>query len=94
MKCPYCGKEMQKGYIQALSNILFVKEKHMMKMLPSHDGEFNLARLSMGISAARIVSFYCPDCDKIMIDGQDIVDRQKTPYDHMKFLKHKTCCTV
>lgn len=63
------------GFVQALSNILFAKEKHKIKMQPSHDDEFNLAKISMGTSVARVVSFYCPDCDKIMIDGKDIVDR-------------------
>ena len=33
MLCPYCGKEMRKGYIQAASHIIFSEKKTPVKAL-------------------------------------------------------------
>lgn len=71
MLCPYCKKEMKKGYLQANSNILFSEQKHILKMKPSNDEERVLAKVSV-VSGASIYSYYCKECDKYIIDGSDI----------------------
>ena len=37
MLCPYCGKEMKAGFVQAASNIIFSEKKHLMRMQPAND---------------------------------------------------------
>ena len=43
MLCPYCGKEMKAGFVQAASNIIFSEKKHLMRMQPANDQEVLLA---------------------------------------------------
>ena len=37
MNCPYCGKEMKKGYLQASGWILFGEEKHTLSFRPGKE---------------------------------------------------------
>ena len=41
-KCPVCGKEMEKGYIQTMQRIGWVKALHKLSLLPK-SGEIMLA---------------------------------------------------
>lgn len=72
MICPYCKKEMKQGYLQANSNILFSAQKHRLKMLPSDPSEKLIARQMM--SPATVNAYFCIDCNKMIIDGNDVTD--------------------
>jgi len=64
MTCPYCGKEMEQGYIKSAQRLFWSKEKELgfqpdsIRLDPSFwTGFFN------GFHAE---SHYCPDCKKII----------------------------
>ncbi|MBR5805773.1 MAG: hypothetical protein IKY30_03245 [Oscillospiraceae bacterium] len=65
MKCPYCGKDMEKGIIynklqvkwQDESSILFPKTVNLSEM---------------GLLGGKAVSWLCEDCKKVIIDYSDI----------------------
>lgn len=71
MLCPYCGKEMKTGFLQAASNILFSEKKHILHMRPSNEQDILLARQSM--YPAAVTAHYCEDCHKFIIENDDIV---------------------
>ena len=41
MKCPVCGNEMEKGYIQTGERMSWVRQKHKVSLFPK-DGEVML----------------------------------------------------
>jgi len=65
MKCPYCGKDMEKGNIfnrlqvkwQDESSILFPKTVNLSEM---------------GLLGGKAVSWLCEDCKKVIVDYSDI----------------------
>ena len=65
MKCPYCGKDLEKGNIfyrlqvkwQDESSILFPKTVNLSEM---------------GLLGGKAVSWLCEDCKKVIIDYSDI----------------------
>ena len=67
MKCPYCGGEMEQGLIASAEPINFLKEVHFINQPKKKDGEFNLAKASMGRRAA-VDAWLCRDCRKIIIN--------------------------
>lgn len=64
MTCPYCGREMEQGYIKSSKQIFWGKEKELVM------GE-ERTMLSQGFwdgffHGFSVESFYCPDCKKII----------------------------
>ena len=60
MNCPYCGNEMEAGYLQGQSMILWDTELQD-GIVNLSDRGFFLAR--SWIKPSRIRSFYCGDCE-------------------------------
>lgn len=60
MKCPYCGKEMEQGYIQSRDGLGWSKKDRMLKVFAGL-----LAEIPFGNS---VDAWRCADCKKIVID--------------------------
>ena len=65
--CPYCGKEMEQGYIKSPQQIYWSDNK---ELGPASPGETRI-RLSQKFwngffNGFHVESYYCPDCKKIV----------------------------
>ena len=67
MKCPYCQKEMETGFIQCRDGVTWTPKKQMVAAL-SRLGKDSLS-LENGAGNDRVVyACKCGDCEKIIID--------------------------
>ncbi len=67
MKCPYCEKEMEKGYIQCRDGVHWTPKKVFVAAL-SEFGKDSVS-LENGVGNNRAVYAYkCGDCKKVIID--------------------------
>lgn len=68
MKCPYCEKEMEKGYIQCRDGVHWTSKKVFAAAL----SEFGKDSLSLENGAGRnnsvVYAYKCDDCKKVIID--------------------------
>ena len=63
MKCPYCDKEMEPGYIQCRDSVTWTPKKCLVAALS------RLSRGSVALSSGAAVQAYrCGDCKKVIID--------------------------
>ena len=65
MKCPYCGKEMEQGYIKSPHQIFWSKDKDLG---PQGESSIKLSgKFWHGFfDGFSVESYYCPDCKKII----------------------------
>ncbi len=68
MNCPYCGKEMEAGWLQATSKIIWDTELQTGIEYLSDRG-FYLART--WIKPSTIRSYYCEDCEVVITRKKD-----------------------
>lgn len=68
MNCPYCGNEMEAGYLQGQSMILWDTELQD-GIVNLSDCGFFLAR--SWIKPSRIRSFYCRECEVMITRKAD-----------------------
>lgn len=68
MKCPYCDKEMEQGFLQGMKRVAWVKKQHKVSLLPK-EGEILLENNTFKdfIFSAQI----CKGCKKIVVDYSD-----------------------
>ncbi len=64
MNCPYCNKEMRKGYVAGLSILTFSEEYRKIKLNPKK-GEIVIS--SNTGSIAHKTSWYCDNCKVIFM---------------------------
>ena len=68
MKCPYCGKEMELGYIQCRDGVHWTSKKVFAAAL----SEFGKDSLSLENGAGRnntvVYAYKCGDCKKVIIE--------------------------
>ena len=64
MTCPYCGKEMEQGYIKSPQQLFWSKEKE----LGIESGSIKLSQRFWNgfFNGFSVESCYCPDCKKII----------------------------
>ena len=70
MKCPYCGREMEAGSIQADNRLSWTPEGESpwgKTRWAKSPGSVELAPYYL-LAPAEVEAFYCPDCRKIVID--------------------------
>lgn len=70
MECPYCNKKMLKGSIDVYDTLSWSPEGQSRKGLSKYSIARNgilLARYFL-LSAASKEAFFCPECNKIIID--------------------------
>ena len=65
MICPYCGKEMEKGFLQASRCIFFGEKKHKLSFLPGKD---DLEVAQGTANGAFAEAYYCDACGKVIVD--------------------------
>lgn len=71
MLCPYCEKEMQKGWIN--------QERFSLKWVPDEDRGFmeclvekDVIKLTALTKGGRLTVYHCENCRKFIIDENDI----------------------
>ena len=68
MKCPYCGKEMELGYIQCRDGVHWTSKKVLVAAL----SEFGKDSLSLENGAGKnntvVYAHRCSDCKKVIIE--------------------------
>lgn len=68
MKCPYCGAEMENGYLQCMRRVAWVKEPHKISLLPKQ-GEVLLENNTF--KDCIFTASICKSCKKIVLDYSD-----------------------
>ena len=76
MNCPKCNCEMEQGYIQSESPMLWSVKKRKLIFQPDLDaGDVWMDNIdgmgAFGLSGVRIESFHCSQCGMILIPSQD-----------------------
>lgn len=76
MNCPYCGKEMEKGFIQCRDGVSWQKKERLIAALPGlSKGSVILARSHGSLfSGAAAIAYHCSGCKKIVIDYEQESD--------------------
>lgn len=68
MKCPYCNKEMELGYIQCRDGITWTPKKQLVASLSFWGrGGISLVNGAADDSSA-VYALKCSDCKKVIID--------------------------
>ena len=70
MKCPFCGAEMNRGYVQSGTHIVWTAQKRRVSQKSGRPDEILLAQDFLG--GAAVDGFCCPDCKKIVLDYAEI----------------------
>jgi hypothetical protein len=74
MNCPYCGKEMELGYIQSRDGVTWSDKEYMIKSLATlHNGSISLAN-GVGDKSTAVYAYRCGDCKKVIIDYSKYAD--------------------
>ena len=78
MKCPYCGNEMEKGYIQSRDGVVWRKKKSAVSALAALASDAILLGTSDGnpFGGNYVVVYHCADCKKFIIDAIDAIDAE------------------
>ena len=84
MNCPYCGKEMEKGFIYSRDPVRWYPEDADTNGLwPENEGTVLLAKVSL-MTPAKAESWYCPDCCMVITPVPEIegsFDKVKKKWD-------------
>ena len=68
MLCPYCGKEMELGYIQCRDGVFWTEKKQLVSSLSFlGKGAVSLENGAADDSHA-VYAYKCADCKKVIID--------------------------
>ena len=65
MICPFCGRPMVTGFVQARDQIYFTEKKHKFFFAASAD-DVILSKKNM--TCPTCLAYHCPDCKKVVID--------------------------
>lgn len=69
MQCPFCKDEMEKGFLQGGTMMVWVKKKHYISMLPK-DGEVLLGRDHF--TGVVLPSWICKKCRRVITEYEDV----------------------
>ena len=67
MKCPYCGEEMKKGFIQSQRGIIWSQYKKGLFFNPSKS-KGDVAVTYFGLTGTSTDAYLCNSCKKIVIN--------------------------
>lgn len=66
--CPYCGKEMELGYIQCRDGVTWTPKKQLVASLSFFgNGSVRIENGAADNSTA-VYAYNCPECKKVIID--------------------------
>lgn len=72
-KCPWCGKEMEQGFLMGGRGVFWYRGIPTGKALWFSPGNENIMRVDMeGFFSSYHVAWHCPDCKKMTIDAADL----------------------
>ena len=72
-KCPWCGKEMEQGFLMGGRGVFWYRGIPTGKALWFSPGNENIMRVdTKGFFSSYHVAWYCPDCKKMTIDAADL----------------------
>ena len=75
MECPYCKKEMEKGFILGGNHIRWYPEgADTMMMFPEEEGAVRLNATGGLVTSAKAESWYCADCRMVITPVPEIED--------------------
>lgn len=79
MKCPGCGKEMEKGAVQSTRSYYFTKETSKFSSVPNLGTDI---RLSGGgvLQTPTCTAFHCKDCKKVVLDCGTLKGTGQNPF--------------
>lgn len=66
MICPFCGKEMKKGYIQSREGVFWTEKKHMFGAIAVFG--FDRDAIDLNPKEGYVNAFMCEKCRKVIID--------------------------
>ena len=67
MKCPYCNKEMELGFIQSNREIVWFHERHKVSLLSYEEEDVVLSETDF-LRGSTVISHLCRSCEKVIID--------------------------
>ena len=69
MICPYCKKEMEKGFIQSPHELAWLpgEKRHLFAAAQFHEGALVLSKLSL-MKGSAVTAYLCRNCQKVLID--------------------------
>ena len=70
MKCPYCGNDMVKGYIQCRDGVYWAEKQRPVAAVPLLSGNvISLSSDTSGVlSGKSAIAYCCNKCRKIIVD--------------------------
>lgn len=70
MECPYCKKEMKKGYLKGdgRSKVRWHEEKEKKALVDKIFGVGELDAVEYGFGTFKISGWYCETCKKLIIE--------------------------
>ena len=68
MNCPYCGKEMDLGYIQCRDGVTWTSKKRLVAALSSLGSDSLPLKNGAQDNSRAVYAHKCKDCKKIIID--------------------------
>lgn len=72
-KCPWCGKEMEQGFLMGGRGVFWYRGIPTRKALWFSPGNENIMRVDTeGFFSSYHVAWHCPDCKKMTIDAADL----------------------
>lgn len=69
MKCPCCGEEMEKGYMQGASGMTWTQDLHNLMLAFPKENEVMFT--SGGNAHCCCTAYICKECQKIIMDYSD-----------------------
>ena len=69
MKCPYCGKEMEKGYVQSARPVIWSRNKKKLLFTATAADDFTISEGYLNGCFAE--AYHCSKCKKIVIATEE-----------------------
>lgn len=67
-KCPYCGNELQEGFVQSDRLVFFTPKLHKIFVAPNLSKENEIVLTSSNWFYPNCTAFLCNNCKKVIID--------------------------
>ena len=68
MRCPYCGKEMELGYIQCRDGVRWSKNKFFVAALSGICKSATSLKNGASDNSSAVYAYKCSSCKKVIID--------------------------
>ena len=68
MNCPYCGKEMEKGFVQCRDGVNWTAKKRLVAALSSLGRDSVSLKNDAADNNRTVYAYKCADCKKVIID--------------------------